>query len=349
MSERIGVCGGCGMKFKVPDTFQGSQAKCKKCGGVVTISGGAAAAPAAAKPAIAPKAAPAAAKPAVTARPSAAKAAAASAPATGKAGSSRAAGRASKAGASGAGKRGAAAPKKDNTMMIVGIAAAVLVLGGGAYFMMKDDKSADDATNTATTPVEAPKEETPPPAPVVETPVVDPVTPTPEVAPPVEAPKPAEPEPAATEELPSVVEFPAFEKPSVITDEQWTAAQDAVRVAFIESSRPKQRGEAMKVLNEQPVAAIGAMVNGLIGLDLAQEKTFITAGQIVKGIQTVSFDVVKIPYKLDILEMGDNVQFNARCLQNLSKYWAKEMANAEKFAEKIQAARDKPPEDLDDN
>lgn len=345
MSERIGVCGGCGMKFKVPDTFQGSQAKCKKCGGVVTISDGSAAAPAAAKPAIAPKAA--AAKPGAMVRPSAAKSASAPAPAAGKAGSSRTAGRASKAGASGAGKRGAPAPKKDNTMMIVGIAAAVIIVGGGAFFMTQDDKKPSELTVTAAPPADASKVETPPPEPVAETPIVDPVATEP--APPVEAPKPPEPEPAPTEELPSVIDFPAFEKPSVITDEQWTAAQDAVRIAFIESSRPKQRGEAMKVLNEQPVAAIGAMINGMIGLDLAQDKTFITAGQIVKGIQTVSFDVVKIPFKLDILEMVENVQFNAKCVQNLKKYWAKEMASAEKFAAKIQAARDKPPEDLDDN
>lgn len=37
MAERIGVCAGCGSKFKIPPTFEGTKAKCKKCGGVVEI------------------------------------------------------------------------------------------------------------------------------------------------------------------------------------------------------------------------------------------------------------------------------------------------------------------------
>jgi hypothetical protein len=69
MTSRIGTCSGCGAKYKIPETFTGSRAKCKKCGGVVEIpaleeqaakvEGPAAAAPAAKpgaarKPAVAP-------------------------------------------------------------------------------------------------------------------------------------------------------------------------------------------------------------------------------------------------------------------------------------------------------
>ncbi|MBU0755731.1 MAG: hypothetical protein KJ645_11370 [Planctomycetes bacterium] len=37
MADRIGVCAGCESKFKIPPTFSGTKAKCKKCGGVVEI------------------------------------------------------------------------------------------------------------------------------------------------------------------------------------------------------------------------------------------------------------------------------------------------------------------------
>jgi len=37
MAERIGECKDCGRKYKIPSTFQGTRAKCKKCGGAVEI------------------------------------------------------------------------------------------------------------------------------------------------------------------------------------------------------------------------------------------------------------------------------------------------------------------------
>jgi hypothetical protein len=37
MEARIGTCGSCNAKFKVPATFTADKAKCKKCGGVVTF------------------------------------------------------------------------------------------------------------------------------------------------------------------------------------------------------------------------------------------------------------------------------------------------------------------------
>jgi hypothetical protein len=38
MEPRIGTCGSCNAKFKVPATFTAEKAKCKKCGGVVTFA-----------------------------------------------------------------------------------------------------------------------------------------------------------------------------------------------------------------------------------------------------------------------------------------------------------------------
>ena len=37
MSQRIGTCEGCSARYKIPPTFSGTRAKCKKCDGVVSI------------------------------------------------------------------------------------------------------------------------------------------------------------------------------------------------------------------------------------------------------------------------------------------------------------------------
>ena len=37
MTARTGTCSGCDAKYKIPETFKGTKAKCKKCGGVVEI------------------------------------------------------------------------------------------------------------------------------------------------------------------------------------------------------------------------------------------------------------------------------------------------------------------------
>jgi len=64
MTERIGTCKECGAKYKIPTTFTGTKAKCKKCGDVVVIeeAGAGAAEPPEPKAPSTPAAAAAAAK-----------------------------------------------------------------------------------------------------------------------------------------------------------------------------------------------------------------------------------------------------------------------------------------------
>lgn len=154
MSERIGVCSGCGARFKIPESFKGSSAPCKKCDGVIKISAAGAtpaaapAAPAASKPAAAPAARPAAAS---SARPSAHRTEAAR-PAPAARAEKHGASRRPARDAGGSARRGrdTDGAKKGNPMLLVGGIAGVLIVGGIVVgVMMKGGKEQPASTDTA--------------------------------------------------------------------------------------------------------------------------------------------------------------------------------------------------------
>ncbi len=182
MANRIGVCEDCATRYRIPETFQGSTAKCKKCGGVVRIktasSGAAPEKPAAAKP---PSSKPAA-KAKAPARAAAPKKATAStsrrsrsddteastdakparraAGSKSKGGSRRAAGakggragggrRGSSARRGGSGRRGSSSSKKGMSPMVMGGGALVIVLAAvGGWMMMGGDDEGSSTTQSA--------------------------------------------------------------------------------------------------------------------------------------------------------------------------------------------------------
>lgn len=179
------ACDNCGAKYKLPETFSGTKAKCQKCGSVIDVaaqraSASAPTASAAAKPAAAARPA-AAAKPAVSrakSEPRAKSESGAEARAsagTGSARTARAGGRRAKGGDEGeegggrAGRRGRGdgAEKKKSAMPLVlggvGLVAAIAVVvvlmtrGGG-----EEPKQNEAAQNTP--PAAAPAEPTAKPA-----------------------------------------------------------------------------------------------------------------------------------------------------------------------------------------
>lgn len=150
------TCDNCGAKYKLPESFAGSHAKCQKCGSVIDVQKqrGGTGAPAAAKPAAAR---PAAARPA-TEKPAAARS---TAPAR--------AGRAGKGGdeapARGRRERGERGePKKGNmTPVLLGVA-ALAAIGAGAFFLLRDggqppaDTNQQASANASAKPAEKPAE-----------------------------------------------------------------------------------------------------------------------------------------------------------------------------------------------
>jgi hypothetical protein len=335
MTDRIGVCGGCGTRFKVPATFQGHQATCKKCGGTVTVGD----APAAAAPP--PAARPAPAKPSAAGKPAPrpiAPKAAAPAPAAAAAPTKAAAGRASAAGgrgktgrASGASRK--AAPPKSNTPLIAGGIVVAIAIAAGAYFMMGGEDATEIPVATAGSDATATTPAAPTNVPEVVLPPTPEVAVTPEPVDVVPTPEPVTPkEPEVVEELPSVIAIEPFARPDNCSEDQWQALVEAVSVGYIEPSRPAKAKEAKMKLPEHRVAAISAMVNALNGLDLADEKGSRTAYGLIDGVQQLSLDDIKVPYKLDLASIEETVQWNAKVVQNLRNFWAKKVADPEAYA-----------------
>jgi hypothetical protein len=364
MTDRVGTCQACGSRFKIPPTFQGTRAKCKKCGGVVDIAAEGAAAPPP-PPAAAPRA-PAPPKPRAAAPPpppparptpgaggvkpvvAAGGARAgrlrdraadeaqdeADAPATGagrRSGAGRLRGKG--AAAAGRGRAGGRERKKDNTMLFVGIGAIALIgIVALVYFMSGGDEPQEQAvaqTDTAPAPVETP----------VEQPVVEPEPePLPEPEPEPE-PEPVAPEPEPEAAAPSdpVVAFEPLPKLESTSDEDWTAIQDAVRVAYLESSRPAKTKEAKERIKAAGLDAVPALINGFNGLNLADENDFPRATNLVFAIQTQSG--LGIKFETDAAKKDEQLANNLTSVSGIRKHWAEKSVNPDWLEkQKVRAA-----------
>ncbi|MBK6941194.1 MAG: hypothetical protein IPH13_13530 [Planctomycetes bacterium] len=344
MTERVGVCQQCNARFKIPASFQGTQAKCNKCGGVVVVG---AAAPAAA----APKVAAPSAKPAAPAAKAGAPKAAAAAPAGSRAARPAAGGR--NAGARGARTRpGRAgrdmddAPAKNNNAMFIGIGVAVIAIGVAVImFMTKgDDKPIVPVASATTAPADAKPVESAPevaPAPVTPTDVAPPVD-APKDEPKVEAPK-VEPTPQIDASSPVLKVEPMFGKLPESSDEQWTAIQDAVKKVFLESAKPKERSAAKKVLDEAGLAIMPALMNAMNGLDVSNDIDLGKVNAIVMRIQETTHNVMGVALDGDAAKIQENLANNIKQSNKLITAWRKYdgeagVAQFEKLKEKVAAA-----------
>ncbi|MBI4881916.1 MAG: hypothetical protein HY812_20005 [Planctomycetes bacterium] len=315
MTDRIGVCGGCGARFKVPGSFTGTKAKCKKCGGVVEVEAAEDEKPQAVaeKKSGAPGAAASHAghRGGRAGRPGRARAR------TGARRHAHAAGVEEEAEA-GAGRTrhgGRGAPKKDMTNVYVGIGVGVVVVAIVLFLLLRGggEEPVEPAPVATTDTTTEPVAEAPEPDPIAEAPVA----PEPEPAP---APPP-EPEPEAP--LDPVLSFASFGKMPDISDEEWAQIQQAVRNAYIESVRPQVMRQAKETLAQSGEVTIPALINALNGLDLRVERSFIIAGNLVLAIQEVSAEYIKIPFRTEVQGMQENEQWNLKCVHSLLDLWKK--------------------------
>jgi hypothetical protein len=243
------ACDNCGAKYKLPETFQGKQAKCQKCGSVIEVqkqreAASAAAAAPASKPAPAARPAVDRSKPATAAAP---KQAAAAAPKP-----AARAGRAGKADADDGGRpgRGERETKKDNTMPVLLAGLGLLAVAGGLFFLTQggDAKPAEPAKAGPVQAQAAPAAPAPAATPAASTPAAAPAAPTP--AAPAKS-EPAASEPAASEpakaepakaEPPAAAATPAVPEDPTRPKKPWERMRNAP-ASIAEVADPKSYGD----------------------------------------------------------------------------------------------------------
>lgn len=351
MADRIGVCAQCGTKYKIPPSFQGERAKCKKCGGIVEIRSESGAT--AARPKDAPSARPAAARPSGR-RPSSARARGAHAAKAGarrrgaeaREGSSRRAGT-RRAG----GRRGAARQSEDKTKLYVGIGAGALALIVAGFFLFGGGSDGEESGGSPEPETAAPEASTgsdaeaPEEAAALEQEAASEPAEEESEAPeaestPAETETPAEPEPepAPEESVSPVLQFEPF-GPMPDTDEAtWEKIQQAVRTVYLENPSRKRYREAKRVLEEAGIAQLPALLNALNGLDLSNDQDFVRMTNLVLAIQDVTHEVLKIPVETDVLKKDDALARNIKVLRSLIDLWAKKEQDPDAvraFAQKV--------------
>lgn len=134
----------------------------------------------------------------------------------------------------------------------------------------------------------------------------------------------------------SRITFERFGPPGQFTIEEWNRLQQAVRRSFVESVRPKTRKEARATVMSGGAASVPALINALHGMDLSKGRDLVNAGNLVLAIQSVTLDLVKIPLRLDILEIEENRDFNVKVVHSLVRYWEKyDGTRIREFEEKL--------------
>lgn len=367
MAERIGVCTQCGSKFKIPSTFKGTKAKCKKCGGVVKIPPlGAAeeherpARPSAEKVEKKPGAAAAAAR-AKAGKAEAAGKGARKAPSRssvssryGKGRGGRAATGRRRAGSSRRGRKGGEeeGENKKWIWIVAGVSVVAIVViciflfgGGGEEPAPTTSTPAADTAQAPAGP--AVKEEAPAKEPEPE--------PEPE--------KPAEPEP----EVPSVVQekpkeinpvikfepFPPIEGGDPKRFERLTAC---LRDGILKEDLPRFKRRTLEkefkeALNDGTFDVVPVLLNAFNGINLLNRNDVAVAFQIADmWNKFTARGFTDVPVRGDVQEemIKKNLEWNAKAINSLIfDVWAPKVGNAVKqqeFFKKIETARAKEKE-----
>jgi hypothetical protein len=344
MAERIGVCAGCGARFRVPESFTGSAAKCKKCGGVVNIMD---AASASARAPEAPARAPA-----PSARPSL-RGSRAAAEEEGEEAAPRPHG-AGRRGERGRARRGAAEKKPTNPMVLVGAGVGVVAVGALAFFLMSGDdeerttdpgatNTANAASGTTSDGGAAAPNAGPPPAPAGGAPAPDPnskvappADPAGGAAPPADATAGGDPpaappgeggsggekkdiDAAGTGEVKTKFEFQALPKAPGTTDTEWN---EMVAIAEGLQSSGRARKRALDKLLPYSMKAVPIAINSLNGLDLTDSKQWMDAFEMVTFIQDrLTADTIKIPYHGDFSDEPEEIKRAHKVLTSMLEYW----------------------------
>ena len=125
--------------------------------------------------------------------------------------------------------------------------------------------------------------------------------------------------------------------------------QAAVSKGYLESLRPRERSTAKRTVFDAGPAAIPALINGLNGLDLLDDKQMTNAGGLVLAIQDVSHDLIKVPFELDVLSREENLERNQKVVNSLLKYWSKYASDEgfPKFVDRVEKQIAKQAEQID--
>lgn len=337
MAEKTGVCDGCGTHYKIPPTFTGTSARCKKCGGTIAISEASEARKprpeAAAAPAVEPplrRSGAAAAAPASSGRP----AGAATRTREGSR-SGRLSGRAARAGG---GRRERPEGKKSN-LVLYGALGGVLLLGGGAgaFFLMKGDEDLTETTTTASASEKSAETSQPGPGSAagagqpLETPAVPDAGASAAAGTPVESapttvpsePAPEDPTPA---EVVTLIEFEPLDRTSSTTDTEWTEIQAAIEGM---KSGGRQRARSMDKLVPFGLKAVPAVINTLSGTDLTNDIAWRDAFEVAVFLQDkLTFGTIRIPFKGDFSTDPKDIVHNYKTLTSLVEYWRSKAASA---------------------
>lgn len=358
--ERIGVCASCGARFKIPETFQGSSAPCKKCDGVIKI-GPAGASSAAPAPKVAPAAKPAAAAPARATPPKAAPARPAARRAEDEETvidrpartSSKRPARAEAAPAAGRrGRRGGGdSEKKKSPMVLVGAIAGGLILIGVVGFMMmngKDEPNGDPATAKSTDSAAnpAPGASGTTDAAAIEAAKQAPEKPT-EPAPTETTPTSAAPTDAGSgatgdgaapagggDTAPGETPNPDGEVDAEVhskfeftaidrapgTTDEEWAELSKLSERLKDSGAPRKR--ALKALIPFGIKAVPICINSLNGLDLTDANDWKNGFEIAQFIQDdLTAGTIMIPYHGDFSSETEKINRNHKVLTSILTYW----------------------------
>ncbi len=360
MAERIGVCARCRTRFKVPGTFHGDKAKCKKCGGVVSV--GAEIAPAKVDPPRTPSPRPQT-KPPASRAPSLRPAAAnptreaptstptPTAPSTSKparpaspilAPATKAVRPASPVAPPSSILPGGPPPPAGNDLRFLlglgGIAAVLIV--GVAYFMIHraEKDSLDEADDSALVArasedpnvARNPTSSAPPPAKPVQSGESSPNDAT-------EAPIPIEPIPVRPAPSP-FLRLVAIPRPPGCTPAIWDSLQAPVKAVTSARANAEAKKRAFEQLRAEPLAGISSLLDAMNGLDLSKSDGFEICSRALRGIETISNGVVSAPFKFAANERLANLEFNVRAITMLAKSWSTALETPDAIALRIQDA-----------
>jgi|GEM_PF-3476207 len=335
MTARTGTCSGCDAKYKIPETFTGTKAKCKKCGGVVMIP------PieeAAAEPAPEPA-------PAAPADPPAASAAAA-APAGGK---KKPVVRAKRGGRAAAtrGRKGAAPARRKTSRrrgaddedeggnktwvwIVAGVSAVaivvilVLMMTGGDDPKTDDVAAIDETPETVDdTPATTDDDGTDPAD--TEEDVPEAVEPEPVDDTPEETPPPAE----VPEEIDPVVTLDPL--PAIIgcDQERFDRLTECFTDGFVSQELPPwKRKKLLAEFEEADFEKIPVLLNAFNGLDLLKSDDVVVAFRVAEmwnKLTGVGF--VDVPIKGDTTqeEMEANLELNVKNIYAIYNIWLKKI------------------------
>lgn len=302
MTDRIGICVGCGTRFKVPRSFQGRSANCRKCGKTVRIESETPA-KATAQPAIAPR-----------------KDAVSNAPAP---------------------RREDDAGWVSTLAFVLGCILVLGGGGYYAWSTLRNAGSFEDEESALPNarsandprPTETTRPATPT-APVAPAEKNDPAKP---ADPAVGAHEPAVVPP--TPELPTLITFTHLARPTDCAEAIWAGFERTVHEAFraskaSDASRIAARGSWA----EHRVAALCALLNGLYGLDLREKSDAAIARRLLDEIAATSFDLIRLPPPPTTDDPLADARYEVRLVSQLIRYWSERMSAPERLAGDLSAA-----------